>query len=83
MNVKLTYEDDSARNMRKWEKALFASIECWADPEDEAKAIRRVQKRVDTFKAQHPEAIGGTVEANLAYNGQILVTALFENPANY
>lgn len=83
MNVKLTYEDDSARNMRKWEKALFAAIECWADPEDEAKAIKRVQKRADDFKAAHPEAIGGEVASALAFNGQVLVTALFENPANY
>jgi hypothetical protein len=83
MNVKLTYEDDSARNMRKWEKALFAAIECWCDPEDRFKAIKRVQAKVDDFKAKHPEAIGGTVEAADAFNGQVIVTALFENPANY
>ena len=83
MNVNLIYEDDLSHNVKKWERALFACFECWADPEDEAKAVKQVQKRAADFKSQHPEAIGGNVEAGLAFNGQVLVTAIFENPANY
>lgn len=83
MNVKITYEDDCARNMKKWEKALFATIECWCDPEESEKAIKRVQKKAADFKAKHPEAIGGECVKADAFNGQVIVTALFENPAHY
>lgn len=83
MNVKLTYEDDSARNMRKWEKALFANIECWCDPVESYKAILRVQKKAAEFKAKHPEAVGGELIKTDAYNGQVILSVLFENPANF
>jgi hypothetical protein len=83
MNITIAYEDDSARNMRKWEKALFAHISCWCDPEESCKAIQRMQKKAADFKAKHPEAIGGEIMKCDAFNGQVIISTLFENPANY
>jgi hypothetical protein len=75
-------EDNNCNEVKRWEEAAFLTLTAWVAPEDESRAISRLEKRAAAFVKNHPEAIVEPVSTELAYNGELICTITIENPAN-